>query len=149
MTEMPQQPLKTPFEQPETPNSLAQLKSTQTLVTVATVAGPVSLFIGGVVLSTVGLVCAGLALAKVRRAVAAGVEPGLAVYASRLQRSAVLSLIVCALALVLNGIALATMMPAMMQAIQTGDLSALYEAYDLPQGGTTSEPQNPGSSVWG
>ena len=150
MTEMQNQPPKTPFEQPVAPSGRAQLRSAQTLVTVATIAGPVSLIIGGVVLSTAGLVCAILAVAKVRRAMMGDLEQGLAIYASRLRRSAVLSLIICTLALVLNGIALATMLPAMMQAIQTGDLSALYEAYDLPQGSMDVGSGSSGSSsAWG
>lgn len=151
MTETQNQAPKTPFDEPPADNGLAQLKSAQTLVTVATIAGPVSLLIGGVLLSTVGLVCAILAAAKVRRVVAVGITPGLSVYASRIRRSAVLSLFICVLALTLNAIALASVLPAVMQALQTGDLSSLYEAYNLPQGGGagSSDPQKPGSSAWG
>ena len=42
------------------------------------------------------------------------------------------------------------LLPAMMQAIQTGDLSALYEAYDLPQGSMDIGSGSSGSSsAWG
>lgn len=152
MTEAQNQPPKTPFDQPPADGGLRQLKSAQTLVTVATVAGPVSLLIGGVVLSSVGVVCALMALVKVRRVLAEGVAPGLSVYASRIRRSAVLSTLVCALALTLNAIALASVMPALIQAIQTGDLSSLYETYNLPQGsgaGSGSAPKDPSTSIWG
>ena len=152
MTEAQNQPPHTPFDQPSADGGLRQLKSAQTLVTVATIAGPLSLLIGGVVLSGVGVICALMALVKTRRVIAEGVAPGLAVYASRIRRSAVLSAIVCALALTLNAIALASVFPAMIQAIQTGDLSSLYEAYDLPQGGGVGSGEaakDPGTSIWG
>lgn len=47
-------------------NDLRELKKAQTMVMVASVAGPVSLFIGGVLLSGVGLVCAIIALRKLK-----------------------------------------------------------------------------------
>ena len=50
MTEAQNQPPQTPFDQPSADGGLRQLKSAQTLVTVATIAGPLSLLIGGVVL---------------------------------------------------------------------------------------------------
>ena len=48
-------------------NDLRELKKAQTMVMVASVAGPVSLFIGGVLLSGVGLVCAIIALRKLNK----------------------------------------------------------------------------------
>ena len=141
MTEAQNQPPQTPFDQPSADGGLRQLKSAQTLVTVATIAGQLSLLIGGVVLSGVGVICALMAFVKTRRVIAEGVAPGLTVYASRIRRSAVLS-----------AIALASVLPAMIQAIQTGDLSLLYEAYDLPQGGGVGSGEaakDPGSSIWG
>ena len=93
-----------------------------------------------------------MAAVKVRRVVAAGITPGLGVYASRIQRSAVLSLFICILALTLNAIALASVLPVMMQALETGDLSSLYEAYNLPQGSDSvagSDSAGSGSSAWG
>lgn len=147
MSETPNQAPKTPYDEPRRPASLGQLKSAQTLVTVATIAGPVSLLIGGVVLSTVGLVCAILAVVKARRALTEGLEPGLKVYASRIQRSGILSVIICALALVLNAIALATVLPAMMQALQTGDLSSLYDAAGIQ--GQQPDATAPKDSIWG
>ena len=48
-------------------NDLRELKKAQTMVMVASVAGPVSLFIGGVLLSGVGLACAIIALRKLNK----------------------------------------------------------------------------------
>ena len=76
MTEAQNQPPQTPFDQPSADGGLRQLKSAQTLVTVATIAGPLSLLIGGVVLSGVGVICALMAFVKTRRVIAEGVAPG-------------------------------------------------------------------------
>ena len=47
---------------------LTLLKSAQTLVTISIIGGPVSLIIGGVLLSTIALICGILAFTKIKRA---------------------------------------------------------------------------------
>ncbi len=47
----------------------ADLKSARTLSTVAAIAGPVSFIIGGVMLSTVGLVCAIVGFVKIKHVI--------------------------------------------------------------------------------
>ncbi len=112
----------------------------------ATVAGPVSLIIGGVALSTVALVCAIIAFTKVRRLLSQGDFPQRP-YALTLRQTALIALGVSAVALVLNGITVAMMMPVLLEAMQTGDYSAILgdAAANLQN---TPKPSN-GGSAWG
>lgn len=104
-------------------NDLYDLKKAQTLVMVASVAGPVSLFIGGVLLSTVGLVCAVFAYRKLARLVEKRTD--VAAAARRLKRSAIVGLAVCGIALVLNAISFYLMMPVVLEMMETGDYTGI------------------------
>ena len=88
---------------------MGELRTIQTLVTVSIIAGPVSMVIGGVLLSTVALVCALVAFLKARRvADAAGIDANLV---RTMRRQAVLGLAIGIVALVLNAVTLAMLMP--------------------------------------
>ena len=69
-------------------NDLRELKKAQTMVMVASVAGPVSLFIGGVLLSGVGLVCAIIALRKLNKLIEKRTYPRLRSVSSARRSSA-------------------------------------------------------------
>ena len=73
-------------------NDLRELKKAQTMVMVASVAGPVSLFIGGVLLSGVGLVCAIIALRKLNKLIEKRTD--VSALAQRLKRSAIVGMAV-------------------------------------------------------
>lgn len=98
---------------------LRELKTSQTLVMVASIAGPVSLFIGGVFLSTVGLVCGFFGFRKLK--VLSNKQAKVAAAAARLKRSSIIGIVVCALALILNALSLYIMWPELAQMLETGD----------------------------
>lgn len=125
-----------------------ELKSARTLSTVATIAGPVSFIIGGVALSTVALVCGIIALTKVRRVLARD-DSAQRPYARALRQTAIMSIAIAVVALVLNAVSVALMMPVLIQAMQTGDYSAILgNAASTIQG--TPNPSNGSSgNAWG
>lgn len=128
---------------------LMELNSARTLTTVATIAGPVSFIIGGVALSSVALVCAIIALVKARRVVRKpkSVHGG---YANVVRQTAIMGLFISAVALVLNTIGLITMLPILMEAMQTGDYSAIFgDAASSIQGTPASPDGAGGGNAWG
>lgn len=142
-------PATPPYQDQQNQQALdnLELKSARTLATVATVAGPVSLIIGGVALSIVAIVCAGIALTKVRR-ILARTEQGQRSYALALRQTARMGIGVGIVALVLNGVSVAMMMPVLLDAMRTGDYSAILgdAAAQLP---TAPNPSNGGGNAWG
>ena len=130
---------------PEQASAELELKSARTLTTVATIAGPVSFIIGGVALSTVGLVCAIVAFAKVRRAqrlLADNLKP----YVRALRQSAIMAMVISGVALVINGIGVALMMPILLDAMQTGDYSAILGEDAVIDGASSGST---GGGAWG
>ncbi|MEC4175907.1 hypothetical protein VJ918_04725 [Adlercreutzia sp. R21] len=129
---------------------LMDLNSARTLSTVATIAGPVSFIIGGVALSSVALVCAILALVKVRRVLSRPEGPHRN-FATVVRQTAIMGVVISSIALALNIIGLVTMIPILMEAMQTGDYSAILGegAADL-QGGISGSPDGSGNgNPWG
>ncbi|MEC4272426.1 hypothetical protein VJ923_04520 [Adlercreutzia sp. R25] len=120
----------------------ADLKSARTLSTVATIAGPVSFILGGMALSTVALVCGIISFLKVRRLLPV-INDSQRNFAMALRQTAILGIVVGAAALIINAIGVALMMPVLLEAMQTGDFSAI-----LGEGATVSQPSN-GGNAWG
>lgn len=102
---------------------LYDLKKAQTLVMVASIAGPVSLFVGGVLLSTVGLVCGIVAYRKLLKL--ADKHSDVAALAMRLKRSSIVGMVVCGIALALNAISLYLMLPVILEMMETGDYAGM------------------------
>lgn len=138
--------------------TLRQLKSAQTLVTVTAVSGPVSIFIGGVLLAGIAVIAGVLAFVKIRKLSQKPSE--YAELIQKVKRSALIALVISIAALALNVYALATIMPMMLEAIESGDASSLLQ--DLYGGSSTSSGSGSGSgsasgsngaaqgsSVWG
>ena len=75
----------------------ADLKSARTLSTVAAIAGPVSFIIGGVMLSTVGLVCAIVGFVKIKHVID-DVDGRQKVYAATVRQTLIWGLAISALA---------------------------------------------------
>lgn len=123
-----------------------ELKSARTLATVATVAGPISFIIGGVALSTVALVCAIIAFVKIR-SVLDDVAPAKRPYARALRQTALMGIGIGAVALVLNGVSVAMMLPVLMEAMQTGDYSAILG--DAASSLSPTSPSEGGGNAWG
>lgn len=142
-----------PSPVPEPPRgNMGELRTIQTLVTVSIIAGPVSMVIGGVLLSTVALVCALVAFLKARRvADTAGIDANLV---RTMRRQAVLGLAIGIVALVLNAVTLAMLMPAIIEAVQAGDLTPLVDGTAgsgvSPSDGQSGSSDAAGTgSVWG
>ena len=122
------------------PNMLDQreLKAAQRLVMVASISGPVSLFIGGVFLGGVGLTCGIIAFRKLKKLTAKRTEVGAA--AGRLKRSSVIGMCVCGVAIVLNGIYAYIMFPTILEMLESGNYAGFAD-----NAGSSVGP----SSTWG
>ena len=122
----------------------ADLKSARTLSTVAAIAGPVSFIIGGVMLSTVGLVCAIVGFVKIKHVID-DVDGRQKVYAATVRQTLIWGLAISAIALIVNIVGIALMMPVLMEAMQTGDFTSI-----LGEGATiTAQPSGGSGNAWG
>lgn len=120
------------------------LKSARTLSTVAAIAGPVSFIIGGVMLSTVALVCAIVGFVKIKRVMTV-VDDRQKAYAATVRQTLIWGLIVSGIALVVNIVGVALMMPVLMEAMQTGDFTSI-----LGEGATiATQPSGGSGNAWG
>ena len=141
----PDEPSRTAEQAQHTVESL-ELKSARTLATVASIAGPVSLIIGGVVLSTVAVVCATIAIVKVKRALSQA-DPSQRAYALSLRRTALLGVVIGLVALVLNAVSVAMILPTLIEAMQTGDYRAIL-GNAASQFSSAPQPSS-GGNAWG
>lgn len=121
---------------------LQQLKSCQTLTTIALIGAPVSLLFGGLALSTAALVCAIVALVKLRKIVTPDDMPGS--LERTLYTQALIALVISIVAMTLTVVALIYMFGAIMEAMQTGDISRLFDAASS----VTPQEPSPDVSIW-
>ncbi len=98
----------------------------------------ISFLIGGSLLALVSLICGIVCYRKTSQFNEA--HPSLSEYAPAFKKRAVIAIVVPAVALILNVIAVAVLMPVILQAAQTGDYSMLLG------GGATNSVTN---STWG
>lgn len=142
-------------------------KTIQTLASISLIGGPLSLIVGGVLLSTAGFVCGIIALVMVRSDKDAAANAGISdAIKQTLTRQAIIGIAVSGIALVMNAATFAMMLPAIMDAVQTGDYSSLLGngsstadsasstdsggAFGGSSGGSSSEGSQGGrSSIWG
>lgn len=147
---MPDKP-KVPEPMPPKPkrqdvNQNVQLKNARTLLLVAAIAGPVSMIVGGVLLSSVALVCAIVSLIKIRAAIR--IEGHLREsVAHRLTISCVIILGVALVALVLNMVNLIIIWPALMEIIESNSFESVLGSLS----GTAMDGSSAsgGNSIWG
>ena len=123
---------------------LKKLRAVQNLNTVAFIAAPVSLLIGGVLLGAAALVCAIVAFVKVRaiKASAPRDEVTLSLY-----RQSAIALAVTGSIFVVNCVWFAMAFTMMMDILQSGDYSQLLDTFGMSDG-TGTEGSGSGSSVW-
>lgn len=100
-----------------------ELKKAQTLTLVANIAGPVSIFIGGMLLSTVGVVCAAIAFFRLKRLQTKDSRAGM--IAKQLKRSSIIALSICGIALVLNTVSFFILLPEVLEMVESGDYAGL------------------------
>ena len=136
-------------------------KTIQTLASVSLIGGPLSIIIGGVLLSTAALVCGIVAFVMVRKMQGAAEGAQSTAIEQALTRQAIIGIAVSALALVMNVASVIMMLPAIMDAVQTGDYSSLLGggasgstdsggAFGGGSGGSSVESAQGGkSSIWG
>lgn len=129
-----------------TQSELQSFKGGHTLLTVANICGILSLFFGGVLLSVVGLV-SGI-LGFVRYDTIGKNHPDDPRIRASLRKNGLTSIIICAVALVLNVAMLIVMAPVLTQIAQTGDYSVLFGNTNLGGGSSQNIVPN-GSQTWG
>ncbi len=119
------------------------LKTAKSQINVAFVFGPISLFLGGMLLGIVGVILGVLALRKIS-SLEAKQSPVLT-DAQALRRSAYIAMGLCGVAIALNLVSFVVMYPTIVEMINSGQLD-----YLLPGIGTGSV-SNSGSatSTWG
>ncbi len=121
-----------------------KLLSARRLITFANIAGPVSIIVGGVILSGSGLVCAFIARQKINDLLKSDHSQNEA-FRQRIltaARPGAVALVICAIALVLNAISVAIMMPILLSAMQSGDMQTLL-------GGSGANAAASITSTWG
>ncbi len=128
---------------------MRDIKTIQTLGSIAIIASPVSLVFGGVLLSLVALVCALVGRSKLK--VLGATDEASQEVLDALGRQMKVALIVSIATLVINGIFSAFMFSYLMQAMQSGDLSQLGQmmGFDPNSLGGSGEPDAaPEGSLW-
>lgn len=131
--------------QPSSPqDDERELKRAQNLTIAASILGPVSLFFGTVLTSGAGIACAILALRKILKIEKA--EGPLRIAAKRMKVLSIVTLVVCSLAFILSAITIWLLYPIVLEAVETGDYSALMNG---STGSGLGDGSTKGSSTWG
>ena len=123
------------------PNTLDEqtLRSARSQTTFAFIAGPLSLFVGGMLLGTIGVICAFLADRKLHSLAQKTNET--ASIARGMLKSARTALVICLVAVALNAVSFAIMFPVIEQMLQSGDFASVA--------GNMSAGTAAGTSTWG
>ena len=123
------------------PNTLDEqtLRSARSQTTFAFIAGPLSLFVGGMLLGTIGAICAFLAYRKLHSLAQKTNET--ASIARGMLKSARTALVICLVAVALNAVSFAIMFPVIEQMLQSGDFASVA--------GNMSAGTAAGTSTWG
>lgn len=127
----------------------SQIKSIQTLGSVAIIASPVSLVFGGVLLSLAALICAIVGRSKLNALKASDSTD--ASVMRILARQNTVGIVVSAAAVVINAIAFAFTFTTLMQAVQSGDasqLNALFGMDQLQDASSAADSAAQNASVW-
>ena len=123
------------------PNTLDEqtLRSARSQTTFAFIAGPLSLFVGGMLLGTIGVICAFLANRKLHSLAQKTNET--ASIARGMLKSARTALVICLVAVALNAVSFAIMFPVIEKMLQSGDFASVA--------GNMSAGTAAGTSTWG
>lgn len=108
----------------DTREEIEGFKSARRFITASQIIAIVSLFFGGILLSALAVVCAVIAYSKLGWVAACHADEPEAQRA--LKRSGVLAIAVACVALALNAVSALFLYPMVLEAAQTGDLSALF-----------------------
>lgn len=127
----------------------SQIKSIQTLGSVAIIASPVSLVFGGVLLSLAALICAIVGRSKLNAL--KGSKDADASIMRILMRQNTVGIVVSAAALVINAVAFAFAFGHLMDAVQSGDATELTRMFGMDQlqdGSSAADNAAQDASVW-
>lgn len=130
-------------------DTTSQIRSIQALSSVAIIASPVSLVFGGVLLSLVALICALIGRSKLNGL--ASLDSADSATLSLLTRQNKVGIIVSIAALVINVIFFALAFSALLQAMQSGDYSQLYQLIGMDPNAAqnAAAPESePAGSIW-
>ncbi len=116
-----------------------RLRSIRTKITIAYVAGPISLFVGGVLLGAIGLICGFTAYRSINRLQSKNTE--VAAAALSMRKSAIRGILICGIALALNVVTIIALYPMVLEMINSGDINLLAS--------NGAESSTSASSVWG
>lgn len=116
------------------------LQTARTLIVFASIAGPVSLLIGGMLLSGAGIVCGIVAWRKLKALESRDTE--VAGFARQMKKPCTVALAMCGIAFVLNTVNFVVTMSAMLAMIESGEFVELMA--DMA-GGTAGTD----ASTWG
>ena len=130
-----QQPLPPQNYRPST-EDLRQARTARNLTMFASIAGPVSLIIGGVVLSGAGLVCGFIAWRKLK--FLATRETEVAKAAAQLRRPCIASLVMCGIAFVINAIFFYFNFTALLGMMESGEFAELVASAGSSAAGTST-----------
>ena len=130
-----QQPLPPQNYRPST-EDLRRARTARNLTMFASIAGPVSLIIGGVVLSGAGLVCGFIAWRKLK--FLATRETEVAKAAAQLRRPCIASLVMCGIAFVINAIFFYFNFTALLGMMESGEFAELVAGAGSSAAGTST-----------
>lgn len=123
-----------------------QIRSIQTLGSVAIIASPISLVFGGFLLSLVAVICAAVGRSKLKMLSATDdVDPGI-IHA--LDRQNKVGLVISIVTLVVNTIFFIVMFNTLMQVAQTGDVSLLTQALGIDPASVGADGADENVSIW-
>lgn len=120
------------------------LKTIQRQAFASGICGLVSLFIGGIALSSAGLIVAWLGMRKVKSYDANDVR--IEDFLAKLKRLLISSIVVCVIGLGLNAYAVVSVWPDVVAAVQSNDYTQLFDG--TSQGDGASDETST-SSTWG
>ena len=126
------------------PETQGAVRSLRRLTRIAYIVGPISLLLGGVLLSSAGVFCAFAAYLKLKALAAKQALD--ATMQAALRTSVVRALVLCGIALVLNAVSLYMLYPMMSDYLDSADVSNVSASTVFSGDEITSEP---GSQTWG
>lgn len=126
---------------------LQDLQTARHLLLAAAILCPVSIFFG-IIFSIASVVCALMALVKVVK-LASNSEGEIQIAAKRMQTIIIICFGLCVAIMILNIVAIVVMFPVVLEAVQTGDYSALGLDAAALENLSSGDSSNDGSKTWG
>ena len=118
----------------------SELRRARNFIVGSQVGAVISVFLGGIALSTISMIIAIIGYRKITAlARDCNMKPDVA---QRLKRSAILAIGVCAVALAFNVVTIVVFYPVLMEALQQGNVSGLFGG----GGGVSNQPASPSST---